>query len=1040
MRIPALTCFACIAGLLQAQTYKLRRVGTEEGLTNTFVHALAQDATGRLWIGTGQGVGSYDGRKVTEFTTDDSLAESYVSSILPATDGSIWFGHNEGGFTHLVHGSFLKVRTAGVSSSTVNAIVNDGHGGIWAVAQNNGVVHIGTKGDVRLATSSEGVLWYALLELEDGRLIAGTSDGLHLFKPGKNDTLIPIGGMDQVTTTPVRSLTRANDGRILAGTEDEGVVSFLLQGNAPKAVATLGEKEGLSGLQVRDMVIGDAGQLIVGTVDQGAYEIGLKNGRITAVQHYDDENGLGANNISVVLVDHENNIWFAGFGIGLGRLLDRAVVNYASEEGRTQDVQALCVAGHDVWFGADGCILHTHKDDLSRMDTLGADLGLPKDRITALLKGPDNSLWAGTEAHGLFRQDKRGHFARVPLAEDLLSNKVHALAANGRAVWVATSNGVYTIDSARTMHLTTENGLMHNQVNAVFIDTQGEVWLACNNGGVSVVRNDTVRSFTLTQQGNAYHVTGIAQDTAGRMWLSTNGNGVWYSDGEVYRAVSAAQGLRSDYCYAITYDRKGSLWVAHRGGISRINAADRTVKTYDRQFGIIPDRRMNTVTADAEHTIWFGTDAGVIRYDMEKDRPILHPPPVSITAIKVFGKDVPPNEDLVLPPDIYRIQFDFMGISLKDPDAVHYRYKLDGHDMEWTTTAQTTALYMHVQDGDFTFMVQAAYADGSFSETPATLRVTVRTPFWKEQWFIALCAVLGLLAVFSVVRIRERNQRIAKEHLQKALDERTHELKTKKEEIEAKNKDITDSINYAQRIQQAILPSEAMLTAHFPHSFILYRPRDIVSGDFYWFRRFGSKFLLACADCTGHGVPGAFMSMIGSMLLREVSADQGVHSPDVVLKNLDGELRNVLQYQGEDSSSHDGMDISICEIDMDSRHIRASAAMHDLLVVHDGTVLRQRGTRRSIGGVMRNDASESFELIDAQLVPGDRVFLFSDGVPDQFGGPSGKKLKVSGLIAWIEDTKALPIAEQAAILRTRFADWLGERDQVDDVLLIGIEV
>src|SRR5690606_38803797 len=145
------------------------------------------------------------------------------------------------------------------------------------------------------------------------------------------------------------------------------------------------------------------------------------------------------------------------------------------------------------------------------------------------------------------------------------------------------------------------------------------------------------------------------------------------------------------------------------------------------------------------------------------------------------------------------------------------------------------------------------------------------------------------------------------------LDRRTRELQAKKDELEEKNKDITDSITYARRIQQAILPQEDILAEHFPNSFIHYRPRDIVSGDFYWFRRFGTKFIVACADCTGHGVPGAFMSMIGSMLLREVSAEQEVNAPDVLLTHLDQELRTVLRYHGENQHNQDGMDISLCE-------------------------------------------------------------------------------------------------------------------------------
>lgn len=1034
----ATTGFLCLAA--SAQTYKLRTVGEEEGLTNPFVHALAQDPSGHLWIGTSEGAGRYDGRRVTLFTTADSLAENFVSAILPAADGTLWFGHNEGGITHGPDGAFRPVRLDSLTTSTIHAMVEDGAGGIWAVAQNNGLLHVDAGGRARLTPGPPDVLWYALLRLPDGDLVAGASDGLHLFHPTHDHTLRPLP-LQGIGTAPVRVLAMGADrSRLYAGTEGEGVLALSLQGSRPAHARTLGASQGLGTLQVKDLVIGEGGQLVVATFGNGAYELGLRGDSITSLLHYDQSNGLGTDNVSAVSIDSENSIWFARFGLGAARLLDRAIVYYAADEGSAQDVRAILFDGDDVLFGAHGTILRIRPDGLRGADSLGAAAGLPPDDVTALLRGRDGRLWAGTNAHGLFHQDRNGRFVRVPLATDLLSSHVRALALSGPETWVATANGVYVIDSARTRHLTTENGLMHNQVNALLTDRTGRVWMACNNGGVSAYADREIRSFTLTQQGNAYHVTGIAQDTSGTLWFSTYGNGVWYTRGDSVKAVTAAQGLRSDHCYAIAEDGHGQVWVAHRGGTSRISIGTKQVKVYDRHFGIGPDRRMNTLAADAHGNIWFGTDGGVIRYDASKDLPSKHPPHVAITGIKVFEHALPATGTIELSPDIYRLQFDFLGISLKDPGEITYQYKLEGHDPDWTTATGTSALYVRVPDGAYTFQVRACDAEGRCSEQAATVHVLIRTPVWKRSWFIVLCVVAGLLAIYAALRIRERNQRRAQELLQQALDERTHELKTKKEEIERKNDDITASITYAQRIQQAILPAPPVLAELFPRSFILHQPRDIVSGDFHWFRRSGDKFLVACADCTGHGVPGAFMSMIGSMLLRELSADPGIGTPDLLLQRLDTELRTVLHYHGDEMSSKDGMDISLCELDLATGHLRMAAAMHDVLLVRNGELVRRRGTRHSIGGVLRNGGLQQFDLLEEGLHPGDRIYLFSDGVPDQFGGPNGKKLKVTGLMQLITELGHLPMGEQAVAIRDRFQAWMGDHPQLDDVLLVGIEV
>lgn len=241
---PLSLAFAAASALAcSAQTYKLKTVGSADGLTNPFVHAIAQDATGRLWIGTGQGAGRYDGRRVTMFTTADSLAEDFVSSIHPAADGSIWFGHNEGGISHYANGVFHKISTGGTTGSSINAIIGDGRGGIWAAAQNAGIIHVSGEGVCRPGLKMDGVLWYSLLPLDNGSMVAGASDGLHLLKPGPDGQLAGIGDLSAATRAPVHSLARSASGRIFAGTESDGVVAFNLAGGTLSNASTLGDRQ-----------------------------------------------------------------------------------------------------------------------------------------------------------------------------------------------------------------------------------------------------------------------------------------------------------------------------------------------------------------------------------------------------------------------------------------------------------------------------------------------------------------------------------------------------------------------------------------------------------------------------------------------------------------------------------------------------------------------------------------------------------------------------------------------------------------------------
>jgi ligand-binding sensor domain-containing protein len=396
-----------------------------------------------------------------------------------------------------------------------------------------------------------------------------------------------------------------------------------------------------AGLEPRP-AIGAYGQLIAGTFGQGAYEIDLQGDSIKSLLHYDLGNGLGSDNVDVVFPDTENNLWFARFGLGLARLLDRSVVYYAAKAGSAKDVRAIAFHGNDVWFGIRGAILHALNNDMRQLDTLGAANGIPLEAITALIAGEDGRLCIGTATSGALQQDATGHFKAIPTERDRMSLQVHAPAIG--ETWIGTSNGVYVINCTKTP-FPTENGLLHNEVNALFKDALG-AW-SLQNGGVSMV-SDEVKSFTLTEQGNAFHVSGIAQDSTGRIWFSTNGSGLRYLKDDLVMGLGTAQGLQSDYCYAIAADGHGGIWTCHRGGVSRIDRATLKVRTYDRQFGLEPDRRMNTVAAGPDGDIWFGSDKGMLRYATGRDK-VRHP--AMITAMKVSGNVLPLSGPIELPPD-----------------------------------------------------------------------------------------------------------------------------------------------------------------------------------------------------------------------------------------------------------------------------------------------------------------------------------------------------------------------------------------------------
>ena len=256
--------------------------------------------------------------------------------------------------------------------------------------------------------------------------------------------------------------------------------------------------------------------------------------------------------------------------------------------------------------------------------------------------------------------------------------------------------------------------------------------------------------------------------------------------------------------------------------------------------------------------------------------------------------------------------------------------------------------------------------------------------------------------------------------------------------IEEKNKDITDSINYACRIQSAILPDPHDIQGFSRKSFILYLPKDIVSGDFYWFTEKNKKLVVVAADCTGHGVPGALMSMLGISFLEELINKRGKTEPGKILDELRKEVQRAFHRKGNREEAKDGMDISICVIDRPGMTIQFAGAYNNLLLVRGGELTEYKADRMPVGFFDR--PLKGFTSTSIPILKGDIIYMFSDGYSDQFGGPLNKKFKISSLKDLLVSISGMPLNEQKKRLENRFYRWKGDNPQTDDVLIVGIRL
>lgn len=329
---------------------------------------------------------------------------------------------------------------------------------------------------------------------------------------------------------------------------------------------------------------------------------------------------------------------------------------------------------------------------------------------------------------------------------------------------------------------------------------------------------------------------------------------------------------------------------------------------------------------------------------------------------------------------------------------------------------------------------------------------------WKERdsverYAVALFVIIILAAIVFVPESKNKNlpkylnlltilflafmfNRVKK--AKREVIEKNNEIERQKQLIEEKQKAITDSISYARRIQQAKLPKKEEIYSSLTESFVLYKPKDIVSGDFYFFLKTDQAIFIAAADCTGHGVPGAFMSMIGSEKLEDAVLKSSDTSE--ILKQLNIGIKTSLRQSDNNESTRDGMDIAICSVDSTNRIVKYSGANRPLWIIRNGlkTVEEIKATKKAIGGFTADD--QHFDCHEIKLQRGDTFYLFTDGYADTFGGKEEKKLTTKKFKEILLSVQDKTMKEQEIYLDKFIEGWKGSTEQIDDILVIGVQL
>ncbi|MDP2387994.1 MAG: SpoIIE family protein phosphatase [Bacteroidota bacterium] len=412
---------------------------------------------------------------------------------------------------------------------------------------------------------------------------------------------------------------------------------------------------------------------------------------------------------------------------------------------------------------------------------------------------------------------------------------------------------------------------------------------------------------------------------------------------------------------------------------------------------------------------------------------------VNIFNFKTDTIEYDPGSEIFIPFDHSKnieVLFSLTGFYNKS-DNTSYKYRLIGYDSIWKDNYLTRLNFNSLPSGKYTLEIKGIYGNSLETEI-SQLKFTIGKPWWATWWAMVLFVILAFTLIYTIVQLSIYRLKKSKIRLEKIVTERTLEIATQKNEIEHKNKEITDSINYARRIQSALLTDENYLSENFSNAFILYQPKDIVSGDYYWFNNINGIECIVIADCTGHGVPGAFMSMLGVAKLNEIKAEN-INQPNIILNRLNRLIFETLGQGKPNTDSRDGMDVAIITIDKANNKLCYAGANRSLVVVNRETKTLEeiKPTKLPVGG-SQYGPDRSYQLHETDIKANYSFFLTTDGYADQFGGPNGKKFMTKKLNELFLEIASIPSSSQKQRLLDNYLLWKKNVEQVDDVCVFGI--
>lgn len=1057
-RIYIAFCFLlAFAGSFFSQQLRFKHITSEDGLSTNYVTSILQDENGFMWFGTQDGLNKYDGYQVKIFKNDptnkNSLSSSEITCLKQLRSDMIIIGTLSGvNFFNPVNNTFTQLKQKELQVK-INCIYpyDDTH---VLVGTEDGIfmLDISTRAS-RLISS--GINVTSLYVINKTAYIGTSEKGLWVYKNHKIEQVSFLKQDFNFKLEELDIITEIKEygGKLYIGTIGNGIFKVDPVSFEVFKKISFGSKDcdHIKGIEILD------GKLFCAT-SCGFIVYKLITEEATFFIKGEDDLSFNSISATCTFIDQEKNVWvgtnLGGVNVAFVQSLKFTNSNYQYETNFTNIYSFYEEKNGSVWLGGV-----KHLDVLNINTGKSTDYSKLLETNTALCitQESENVFWIGTWGAGLIRYDRATGKSSKVLSKDL-GGTILCLKINGNHLYAGSvGDGLFKIDlrTFEATRFTEKDGLPNPSINTIFTDTKKNVWLGTYDGGLVKMKGFEEKGKLpiinkYKNEGKAGQIAsnivlGVNEDKNGNIWVATsNGLSKLLPDNSFYNFYEK-DGLANSYLYSILKDSVNNFWMSSNGGVIRFNPLlpekEITFKNYGIKDGLTnKEYNMGAALSSAAGTMYFGGANGfnVFRPTGIKDN--LHPPQAFIVSYKRGGNDVVSDSLITYKKHLnlsWRenyFQFEVVALDYTDPSKNKFKYKLEGYDNDWSAPTNVRYIsYTALPGGEYTFKVKAANNDGIWNETPYEIHITVVPPFWKTKWFYVLVFIFAVAGIYAFTQYRTKAIKKENKILENKVAERTKEL-------EEKNRDITSSIEYAKRIQEAILPSKDFIFSRFEKAFILYRPKDIVSGDFYWFGEKEGNKIFAVVDCTGHGVPGAFMSMIGHNLLHQIIQEKAIVDPGEILNNLHKGVQEALRQGQNEINTNDGMDVSIISINDKLGEIKWAGANRPLVLINaEGNMVKYDGNKYPVGGA-QIDVKRVFTTHTIKKGAPTMAYMFTDGYADQFGGDKGKKFMVKRFNELLLNIYLRNTEEQKRELENNLEQWRQNHEQVDDVLVVGIAI